>query len=311
MPITETDMHHLLGLDGMPAEEILGLIDRAELLLPVVRGEQPPFSTLHGQLIANLFLEDSTRTRGSFTVATKRLGGDTVDLTGKGSSASKGESLLDTAKNLEAMGVNGLVIRCSESGGPHLVAQNVDIPVINAGDGRHEHPTQALLDLMTMRQELETLAHKRVAIVGDIAGSRVARSNIFGMVSLGMQVILVGPPDLVHASFLEITSGPGTVEINHDLESILSDIDAIMMLRVQFERHGDGVIRDDYRDLYGLTTARAQKLRPGVKIFHPGPLNRGFEIEDTMADDPERSVILSQVTNGVAIRMAILERGNN
>jgi aspartate carbamoyltransferase catalytic subunit len=300
---------HLLGLDGMAKEELLDIIAEAEGYLPVVNRQSPHLAHLRGRIVANLFLEDSTRTRCSFAAAAMKLGGQTIDLSAAGSSVSKGETLVDTARNIEAMGVDCLVIRCTPAGGPHAVARAVNIPVLNAGDGKHEHPTQGLLDIMTMLQVVgPDLAGKRIAIVGDIASSRVARSNIFGLVTLGAQILLVGPPSLVPSTFKEIAAGPGHVEITHELDPILSEIDAIMMLRVQFERHGKTAVTEDYRSLFGLDESRASRLRPGVRIFHPGPVNRGFELDAAVADDPGRSVLMQQVTNGVAIRMACLRR---
>ena len=215
---------------------------------------------------------------------------------------------MDTALTVEAMGVDAIVLRAKPSGAPHLVARAVRIPVINAGDGRHEHPTQGLLDLLTMRRHLGELEGKTIAIVGDIANSRVARSNVHGLTTLGAQVHLIGPPSLAPASFEKIVAGPGRVIVSHDLDAVLDDVDAIMMLRVQFERQGVGGISDDYRRLYGLSAQRAARLRPEAIIMHPGPMNRGLEIDGEVADDPERSVIREQVTNGVAVRMAVLKK---
>jgi aspartate carbamoyltransferase catalytic subunit len=208
------------------------------------------------------------------------------------------------------MGVDALVVRTEASGGPALVAQHVACPVINAGDGRHEHPTQGLLDALTLRQVLGGLTGQRVAIVGDILHSRVARSNAHGLTALGADVVLVGPPALVPADFARIVDagrpGAGTLSVSHDLDATLPQVDAVMMLRVQFER--GTAVAGDYREQYGLTEARAGRLRPGLPIMHPGPMNRGIEIDSAVADDPGRSVILRQVTNGVAVRMAVLER---
>jgi aspartate carbamoyltransferase catalytic subunit len=243
-------------------------------------------------------------------VAANRLGATTVDLTVSGSSLSKGETLLDTALNLDAMGVDAIVIRSATSGTPHLVADAVACPVINAGDGRHEHPTQGLLDILTLRRRWGDIAGRTVVIVGDIANSRVARSNLHGLTTLGADVVLVGPPALVPMSFMKITAGPGRVSIEHDLDKTLSHADAVMMLRIQLERHdaGGGSIPPDYRRRYGLTVDRAASLAPEVLIMHPGPMNRGVEIDSEVADDPSRSVIMEQVTNGVAVRMAVLKR---
>ncbi len=308
MVTTTRDQLHLLGLEGLSRAEILEWLDFAEGFLDIARGSAPPQDSLKGKIVANLFFEDSTRTRGSFTIAAKRLGADCIDLSGSGSSVSKGESIVDTALTVEAMGVDAIVLRAKPSGAPHLVARAVRIPVINAGDGRHEHPTQGLLDLLTMRRHLGELEGKTIAIVGDIANSRVARSNVHGLTTLGAQVHLIGPPSLAPASFEKIVAGPGRVIVSHDLDAVLDDVDAIMMLRVQFERQGVGGISDDYRRLYGLSAQRAARLRPEAIIMHPGPMNRGLEIDGEVADDPERSVIREQVTNGVAVRMAVLKK---
>jgi aspartate carbamoyltransferase catalytic subunit len=228
-----------------------------------------------------------------------------------GSSLSKGETVLATALNLEAMGVDAIVVRSARSGTPHLIAEAVACPVINAGDGRHEHPTQGLLDILTLRRRWGDIAGRTVVIVGDIANSRVARSNLHGLTTLGVDVVLVGPPALVPVSFMKITTGPGLVSIEHDLDKTLSHADAVMMLRIQLERHdadGGGSVPPDYRRRYGLTVDRAARLAPEVLIMHPGPMNRGVEIDSEVADDPNRSVILEQVANGVAVRMAVLRR---
>lgn len=300
----------LLALDGLTAEEIAFLLDRAQSLLPIVRGDEPPLGTLAHRLIANLFFEDSTRTRASFTVATRRLGGEIVDFGPAGSSRSKGETLLDTAKNLRAMGISAIVIRSSASGEPHQLAQRIDLPIINAGDGRHEHPTQGLLDLLTLRQHLGELAGRRIAIVGDLANSRVARSAAHGLTTLGAHVHLVGPAALAPRTFERFADGrPGRISVERDFDAVLSEMDAVMMLRVQFERDAGGAIAsiDDYRAGYALTALRAKRMKPGAIVLHPGPINRGLELDSEVADDPGRSVILDQVTNGVALRMAVLE----
>jgi aspartate carbamoyltransferase catalytic subunit len=303
------DRRHLLGLEGLSAADITGLLDRAETLMLVARSAAPRLTSLAQRTIACLFFENSTRTRSSFSLAVRRLGGDTIDITSAASSITKGESLVDTALNLQAMGVHGLVVRCSASGGTHLIANAVDVPVINAGDGRHEHPTQGLLDLLTMRQRLGDVRGKTLAIVGDVISSRVARSAIHGLTTLGGNVILCGPPTLVPKSFEKIAVGPGSVTVTHDLDDVLPMADAIMMLRVQFERVGEGPspIPPDYRQLYGLNAARAARLPDHAIILHPGPMNRGLEIDSDVADDPRRSAILQQPTNGVAVRMAVLE----
>ena len=310
MAQTTTGRFDLLGLDGMSADELGSLLDEAEGFVGAVeRGESS--ERLAGKIVANLFFEDSTRTRCSFTVAAARLGAATLDLIGAGNSLSKGESLLDTALNVEAMGVDAMVVRSGRSGTPHLVARSVGCPVINAGDGRHEHPTQGLLDILTLRRRWGDVAGRTVVIVGDIANSRVARSNVHGLTTLGADVLLVGPPALVPHSFTQIAAGPGTVTISHDLDDALPRADAVMMLRIQLERHddgGSGAIPPDYRRQYGLTVDRAARLKADVPVMHPGPMNRGVEIDSEVADDPARSVIMQQVTHGVAVRMAVLNR---
>jgi aspartate carbamoyltransferase catalytic subunit len=273
-------------------------------------GKAPPLNLLAGKTIANLFFEDSTRTRCSFTLAAWRLGAETLDLTSTGSSVAKGETIVDTALNIQAMGVHGFVVRVSASGGVQMIADAVNVPVINAGDGKHEHPTQGLLDLLTIRQRLKRIEGRTIAIVGDIANSRVARSNIHGLTTMGANVVLVGPSTLVPHTFEKITdpNSPGKVRVHHDLDDVLPEVDAIMMLRVQFERAGGGppLISGDYRQLCGLTAERAARLPDHAIVLHPGPMNRGLEIDSEVADDPERSVILQQVSNGVAVRMAVL-----
>ena len=216
--------------------------------------------------------------------------------------------MLDTALTIEAMGVDALVVRSRDAGAPALIADAVECSVINAGDGRHEHPTQGLIDLLTLRQRWADFSERRVAIVGDIAASRVARSNLHGLTTLGADVLLVGPPSLAPSSFEQIADGPGRVIVGHDLDAILHQVDAIMMLRVQFERHSLGAIADDYRAQYGLTQERFGRLRADAVVLHPGPMNRGLEIDAEVADDPLRSLILRQVANGVAVRMAVLTR---
>ena len=277
-----------------------------------------------GRVVANLFFEDSTRTRLSFTLAAQRLSADVIDLTGAGSSVSKGESTTDTALNVEAMGVDALVVRHRQAGAPALVAEAVRCAVINAGDGKHEHPTQGLLDVYTLaeahgRLDSLDLSGMTVAIVGDIVSSRVARSNIAALTKLGARVVCVGPPTLAPRSLEALGC-----EIQHDLDAVLvrPDLAAINMLRIQFERHADsgpkvaGVpsasraspsfpsIRE-YVQGYGLTVARAGRLPEGAVVMHPGPMNRGIEIEGAVADGA-RSVILRQVANGLAVRMAAL-----
>jgi aspartate carbamoyltransferase catalytic subunit len=312
MPITVAwDRKHLLGLEALPREDLVALLDKAARFRPVARREAPPLTSLEGRIVANLFFEDSTRTRCSFTVAAKRLGADTIELTNLGSSRSKGESLVDTVLTIEAMGVDAIVIRDSASGAAALVAGHVHCGVINAGDGRHEHPTQGLLDILALRERIGDLAGKTVAIVGDVSNSRVARSAAHGLTALGADVLLVGPPTLAPAALTRLVvpeseggTAVGAVRVAHDLDEILGEVDAIMMLRVQFER--GSFIAGDYREHYGMTVERSGRLRAGVPILHPGPMNAGLEIDSAVAASP-RSVILEQVTSGVAVRMAVLD----
>jgi len=300
-------MSDFLTIAGMPRQELLRLIAATQKNVPIAEGRSPNRTSLSGRVIANLFFEDSTRTRCSFETAVHRLGGQVFNLTPSGSSISKGESLVDTARNIECMGVAAIVVRCAVSGGAKMVADGVKCPVINAGDGRHEHPTQAILDVSTLIEEFGSVEGRTVAIVGDITNSRVARSVTHALSTLGAHVRLVGPPTLVSKSFERITQGPGTVSTISNFDSALDGVDAVMMLRVQFERAAGGAVSSDYRQMFGLTPQRIAKLAPHVIILHPGPMNRGIEIDDRVADDPQRSRILRQVTHGVAARMAVLE----
>ena len=300
-------MSDFLTIAGMPRQELLRLIAATQKNVPIAEGRSPNRTSLSGRVIANLFFEDSTRTRCSFETAVHRLGGQVFNLTPSGSSISKGESLVDTARNIECMGVAAIVVRCAVSGGAKMVADGVKCPVINAGDGRHEHPTQAILDVSTLIEEFGSVEGRTVAIVGDITNSRVARSVTHALSTLGAHVRLVGPPTLVSKSFERITQGPGTVSTTSNLDSALDGVDAVMMLRVQFERAAGGAVSSDYRQMFGLTPQRIAKLAQHVIILHPGPMNRGIEIDDRVADDPQRSRILRQVTHGVAARMAVLE----
>jgi aspartate carbamoyltransferase catalytic subunit len=289
---------NFLSLDNLSGEDMVGLMQRASHFLDAGDRYEPD-APLAGKIIANLFMENSTRTRCSFTVATKRLGGDYVDLLGGTSSASKGETLVDTALNLEAMGVAGIVVRCSEERGPWEIAQQVGVPVINAGSGTTAHPTQALLDAVTLSRYFgkDDLSGEHIAIVGDIAHSRVARSNVIGLTKLGATVTLVGPKELLPTDL--------NCETSSDFDSVLSQVSACMMLRVQFERNAQ--VGEDYREKFGLTETRSANYQGA--IMHPGPMNRGLEIDDGVAniENSPHNLILSQVTGGVATRMAILE----
>ena len=293
---------HLVGLDELSAEEITYILDTAESFREVSTRSIKKVPALRGKVVGLLFFEDSTRTRMSFELAASRLSADTVLLTSKGSSVTKGETTLDTVRNVEAMGVDIFVIRHGQSGAPHMLANKVSASIINAGDGSHEHPTQALLDIFTIRRRLGGLSGLRVAIVGDIAHSRVARSNIIGLRKLGAEVVVVGPPTLVPAAITAMGC-----EISHSLDDVLAEVDVINMLRIQFERFGSGLFPSvrEYSRLYGLNTERMARCRKDVLIMHPGPMNRGVEITSEVADGPN-NCILQQVTNGLAIRMAVL-----
>lgn len=292
----------LLGLDELSPREITHILDTAESFKEVSTRSIKKVPALRGKVVAMLFFEDSTRTRMSFELAASRLSADTLLLTAKGSSVSKGETTMDTVRNIEAMGVDVFVIRHGQSGASHMVAQKVQASIVNAGDGSHEHPTQALLDIFTIRQRLGKLTGLKVAIVGDIAHSRVARSNILGLKKLGAEVIVVGPPTLVPNKIS--TMG---CTISHSLDEVLEEVDVVNMLRIQFERFGGGLFPSlrEYHKLFGMTANRLARCKKDVLIMHPGPINRGVEITSEVADGPN-SCILQQVTNGLAIRMAVL-----
>ena len=295
----------LLGTEDLTREEIEAVLTRARDFQPVQRQAFKRMDTLRGKMVVNLFLEPSTRTRTSFEIAARRLGGDVVSISGVGSSLSKGESLVDTLNTLAAMRPNAIVMRHKASGAPHFLARHLDIPIINAGDGTHEHPTQALLDARTILDRKETLEGLRVTIIGDIVHSRVARSNIYLLSKFGVDIVLCGPAPLVPQELAEIAPG---VTIQYDMRRAIKDADVIMMLRVQLERqHETNFPRSEYFTFYGLRLEHIELARPDVFVMHPGPINRGREIASEVADS-QRSVILNQVENGVAVRMAVLER---
>ncbi len=322
-------LQHLLTLRGQPVEVLRGLLVRAREYAKVANEPSTNTRELTGRTVATLFFEDSTRTRTSFTLAARRLGADVVDVSGSSTSVNKGESLVDTARTVAAMGVSAMVVRAKPAGAPADITRAVGLPVVNAGDGRHEHPTQGLLDILTIAQahgRLDgfDLSGLRVAIVGDIANSRVARSGIAGLTALGARVVCIGPPALAPKSLASLVPGGGC-EVSNDLDGLLGEMDAVMMLRIQFERHAApggipeggapaaGPVRPtaaipsirEYREFYGLTEARAARLKAGAVVLHPGPFNRGVEIDDAVADGA-KSLILRQVANGVAVRMAVL-----
>lgn len=293
---------HLLGLEGLSADELTFLLDTAESFKEVSEREIKKVPALRGRTVVNLFYEPSTRTRTSFEIAAKRLSADTVNLSAQASSTTKGETLSDTARNLAAMRPDAIVVRHPSSGAPDLLARHVDCPIINAGDGSHEHPTQALLDLLTIREHKGQIEGLTVAIVGDLLHSRVARSNLHGLRTLGARVRFVGPPSLVSPYFADLGA-----ELVHDLHEGVRGADVIMMLRIQRERMTGRYFSslDEYSRLYCLSAGAVAKAKRDVIILHPGPMNRGVEISSTVADGPY-SVIMDQVTNGVAVRMATL-----
>jgi aspartate carbamoyltransferase catalytic subunit len=293
---------HLLSAGDLSRDDALLLLDTAEELARVADRPIKKLPTLRGRTVVNLFFEDSTRTRTSFEVAAKRLSADVINFSAKGSSVSKGESLKDTALTLEAMGSDGVVVRHSASGAPHRLANWIRGSVVNAGDGTHEHPTQALLDAYTMRSRLGRVDGLQVTIVGDVLHSRVARSNVLLLDTLGAQTTLVAPPTLLP---LGVDSWPATV--SYDLDSVLPKCDVVMMLRVQRERMTDAFFPSarEYSRRYGLDAARMAALPDDAIVMHPGPMNRGVEIAAEVADSV-RSTIVEQVANGVAVRMAVL-----
>lgn len=293
---------HLLGLEGLEPWEIETILDRASEMMPFSRPSSPKRPDLAGKLVVNLFYEASTRTRVSFGQAARRLGADVIDFTASGSSVSKGESFIDTARNIEAMGMDLAVVRHWVPGTPHLLTHHLEAGIINAGDGAHEHPTQALLDMFTVRQRLGKIKGLTVGLVGDIAHSRVARSNIQGFKKLGARVIVCGPPTLIPAQVEELG-----VEVSYSLDAVLGELDVVNVLRIQFERQRGGLfpsIREYFR-LFGVTHERLKKSRPNLLLLAPGPINRGVELTPEVADGPH-STILDQVRNGLGVRMAVL-----
>ena len=293
---------HLLGLEELTAGEIEHVLETAEGFREVSTRSVKKVPSLRGKVIVNLFFEVSTRTRISFELAGMRLSADVVNFTGETSSARKGETLADTARNIQAMGADILVVRHPCSGAVHQLARLVDASVINAGDGSHEHPTQALLDIYTIRRRLGRIEGLKVAIVGDVVHSRVARSNIWGLKKLGAEVFVVGPPTLVPGSFSKLG-----VRVCHRFDEILPEIDVFNMLRLQTERQDQGLFPTvrEYSRLFGLNRQRMAEAKKDALVLHPGPINRGVELAPDVADGPH-SVILDQVANGLAVRMAVL-----
>ncbi len=306
---------HLLGIDALSREAIVRLLDRADTYFNAAReakASSAPIATsraLAGRSVVNLFFEASTRTRVSFEVAAKRLGADVVNVAAQASSVSKGETLLDTVKNLAAMGTDVLVMRHPASGAPHFVAGRTPLHVVNAGDGAHEHPTQALLDALTLRRHKGRIEGLRVAICGDILHSRVARSNALLLGKMGAKVHFVAPRTLLPAAADELGAHPGDIEVFDDFDMAIRGVDAVMLLRIQNERLASLSMvpsTAEYARTFGLTAARAAALPDGVLVMHPGPINRGVELAGGVADGA-RSVVLEQVEAGVAVRMAVLE----
>ncbi len=293
---------HLLGLEDLSAEEINVILDTAESFREVSTRKKKKVPTLTGKVVVMMFVEPSTRTLTSFSLAARRLSADVVSFARGGSSILKGETLLDTAKNIQALGIDVIVLRHPAPGTPHLLARNLDASIVNAGDGSHEHPTQGLLDIFTIRDKKKQIEGLTVAIVGDIKYSRVARSNIWGLKKLGARVVVVAPATLIPPGIEELG-----VEVCYDLDKIIPECDVINILRIQLERQKSGLFPSirEYTKVFGLNAERLAHAKEGLLIMHPGPMNRGIEITPEVADGPH-SVVLDQVTNGLAVRMAVL-----
>ncbi len=295
----------LLGIEGLSRTHIDAILSRSHDFQPPPNEPFKRFDVLKGKTIVNLFFEASTRTRTSFEIAAKRLGADVLSITASASSVSKGESLVDTLNTLGAMRPDAIVMRHAASGAPHFLSRYLPVPIINAGDGTHEHPTQALLDARTILDRCQTLDNLRIAIIGDIAHSRVARSNIYLLSKYGVQIVLCGPASLLPNEMKQMAPG---VELTSDMREAIRDVDVIMMLRVQLERQHEAAFpADEYFSFYGLRPEHILLAKPHVIVMHPGPINRGREISSEVADS-QRSAILNQVENGIAVRMAVLER---
>jgi len=292
----------LLGLEELSRGELDIILEVSKHFVEASRNPAKKHDYLKGRVVANLFFEPSTRTRVSFGLAARRLGAETIDFSPSGSSVSKGESFIDTAKNIQALGVHAFVVRHSVPGTPNLLAQHLGAPILNAGDGAHEHPTQGLLDVFTILEHKKSLDGLTVCLVGDIAHSRVARSNIHALKKLGAKVIVCGPPTLVPYDVEKLG-----VEAAFDLDKVLPRCDVVNVLRIQFERQRSGLFPSiqEYFRLFGMTMERVRKSRPDMLLLAPGPINRGIELTPEVADGPH-SAILSQVTNGLAVRMAVL-----
>jgi aspartate carbamoyltransferase catalytic subunit len=293
----------ILGIQDMSIAEINLILETAESFLEISTREIKKVPTLRGKSVINLFYEASTRTRTSFEIAGKRLSADTINISASTSSVVKGETLIDTARNLEAMNPDIIVIRHSAAGAPHLLASLVRQSIINAGDGAHEHPSQALLDMMTIKEKKGKIAGLKVALVGDILHSRVARSNIYGLSKMGAQVVVAGPATMMPRDIDQMG-----VRAYTKLEDAIADADVVMMLRIQLEREKQNIFPSlrEYAQHYCLNRTNIKLAKPDAIVMHPGPMNRGVEISPDIADDPNYSVILDQVNNGVAVRMALL-----
>jgi len=293
---------HLLGLEDLSEQELLHILDTAEGFKEVSTRSIKKVPALRGKVVVNLFFEDSTRTRTSFALAASRLSADVLEFTARASSVSKGETLRDTARNIEAMGVDLVVIRHAAAGAAHYVSRCIQACIVNAGDGQHEHPTQGLLDVFTIREIKGRVAGLRVAIVGDIAHSRVARSDLWGLTKLGAEVIVVGPSTLVPRTFEQMGA-----RVSHNLDEVIGQVDVINMLRIQSERITSSVFPSvqEYSRLFGLTRERLARAKADLLVMHPGPINRGVELASEVADGAQ-SVVLRQVTNGLAVRMAVM-----
>lgn len=300
-----TGLTGLLDLESLNRTAIEAILERAKYFQPQPNETYRRLDVLKGKTIVNLFFEASTRTRVSFEIAAKRLGADTISIAAQGSSVSKGESLVDTLNTLVAMRPNAVVMRHAASGAPHFLARHLDIPIVNAGDGTHEHPTQGLLDALTILDRRKSLENLRVAIIGDIAHSRVARSDIHLLSKFGADIVLCGPPSLVPAELALLAPG---IRLSYDMREAIRDVDVIMMLRVQLERqHEAPMAASEYFKFFGLQLEHLALARPEAIVMHPGPINRGRELSSDVADS-QKSAILNQVENGVAVRMAVLER---
>jgi len=295
----------LLDIESISRQDIEAILTRSKTFQPAPGQPFKRTTILQGRSIVNLFFEASTRTRTSFEIAARRLGAEVLSITSSGSSVSKGESLVDTLNTLGAMRPDAIVMRHAASGAPHFLSRYLPVPIVNAGDGTHEHPTQALLDALTILDRRETLEGLRVAIIGDIAHSRVARSNIFLLSKFGAQIVLCGPATLLPPQIGQIAPG---IELTTDMEHAIRGADVIMMLRVQLERQSEAAFPvNEYFSFYGLRLEHVEAAKPNVIVMHPGPINRGREIASEVADS-QRSAILNQVENGIAVRMAVLER---